>query len=273
MKLEGQSSFETIPPSLVIDAAGKQVSWPHPVQGSQSQPLYFDAAHASTKMQQEGGKVEIRALFDGPYKPAGPGGPGSGTGYSTPVTAKVDRFLGNVRDASVAIGPGTLDLLTGNLGVTRTDVSIPGSSSALEFSRHHNSRDANAAGVLGPGWAPNMQVEAAGGAAWRSFRDVTITEEFEEEKETYSYGVLTDLEGNEYNFEKNGGDYVTPPEAAGWELSSEGANRRVLADADGNRTIFESNGGNEYLPISVSSWAAARTRPGCSTTWSGSAAD
>jgi RHS repeat-associated protein len=247
MKLEGQQEFQTIPTSFVKDAQGKEVAWPVGVEGKQSVPVYFDAVHASAAMQLAGGKIEIRALLDGPINAGG---------YNEPVTATVDRALGGPRDATVAVGPGQLDLMTGNLSITQTDVAIPGFGSALEFSRTLSSRDAGKTGdtgVLGQGWKPSAPVEAAGGSTWRGIREVNLTEEIEGESYSFSYVLLIDSEGNEIAVEKDeSGNFMMPPEATGWTLNNGGTNKLVLADPSGSSTTFERYApGAEYLPVSV----------------------
>jgi RHS repeat-associated protein len=247
---EDQSgTFQTIPAALVQKANGESVSWPIAFSGKQeTEPLFFDAAHASTGLRSNGGKVQIRALFDGPI---------GVEGYSAPNEATVDRSLGGPKDAAVAIGPGRVNLLTGNLTISRTDVSIPSFGSSLEFSRTLNSRDAELdpdepnTAVLGQGWKPGLPVEAAGGSSWHSIRLVTETEEIEGETYSFEYALLTHNDGGQIAFEKSAG-YVTPPELTGWSLSSvEG--KLVLSDPDGNKTTFgNSGGGAEYLPEAVS---------------------
>lgn len=241
--------FETIPTSLVRDENGDEVKeWPLPVtEGSHQSPvLYFDAAHASYGLQSQGGPVQVRALFDGPI---------GVEGYSAPVEAKVDRTFGGPKDATAEVGPGTLDLLTGNLTISRQDVSIPGFASSLAFSRTYNTRQPGSTGattVLGQGWKPGAPVEAAGGSDWRNVKIVHFTEEIEEETYSFDYAMLTSSEGFEIPFEIQGTEYVTPPELTGVSLTPAGENRLALVDPDGNRTVFETSpGANEYLPISI----------------------
>jgi RHS repeat-associated protein len=232
--------FQAIPSELVQNAAGQPVTWPLAVGGSESsQPVFFDAAHAASALRNHGGKVQVRALFEGPIGVAG---------YSTPVDATVNRFIGGTRDGTAVVGPGSVNLLTGNLTVSRTDVSMPGFGS-LQFSRTHNSRDAGSAGatgVLGQGWKPGVPVEEAGMAEWRKIYDANADGEG-------PYAVLTDLEGDEYAFELVGGSYVSPPEATGWALSRQDATHLALTDPSGNRTVFEQgSSGFDYLPVSIS---------------------
>jgi RHS repeat-associated protein len=247
-KLEGWKDFETIPPSLVRNKQGQQVSWPLAAQGNESEPVYFDAASypALENDQHDLAKLEVRALFDGPPATAG---------YSAPVSVAFDRYIGGTRDATSQVGPGTLNLLTGNMTISRTDVSIPGFGSALEFSRTFNSRDTGGVGfkgVLGPGWEPSAPVEAAGGSGWQRVKEVIATPE-EKEEGMVDYALLVDLEGYEYPFEKAGEAYVSPPGAESLALTRQDASHLVLSDPGGNRTTFEKGEGDpDYLPASVS---------------------
>jgi RHS repeat-associated protein len=243
---EGKAGrFETIPTSLVKNGEGKEVKWPIALSEGETktQPLYFDAAHATSTLRAKGGAIQVRALYDG-----------LGAGYSVPVNATVNRFVGSPQDETATVGPGEVDLITGNLEVSRTDVSITGwGASALSFSRTHNSRDAASGpeSVLGPGWKPGLPVEKEGGAQWRSLREFVPTEEQEEEEGIEPYVHLTDLKGVEYTFEKEGEAWVTPPELTGSALTKE-SGVFVFTDSAGNRTYFGSTNGNgEYLPSKI----------------------
>jgi RHS repeat-associated protein len=253
-----------IPAGDVIDENNQPAQWPVATGGAhQSPPLYWD-----TLKTQEGMpgvplviKGEIRAILVG--------APGS-DGYTEAVNVELNRNIGGTKDATAEVGPGSVDLITGNYTISRTDVSIPGFGSALEFTRTHSSRDAEAggkAGVLGPGWKPGVAVEAAGGADWRSVRIETATEEVITEVENEAgeieeevtlvpigkYALLTDLEGYEYAFEEDAqGNFVLPSEMTGWSLYRLSPTRIALTDPDGNRTVFENSaGGSEYLPVSI----------------------
>ena len=242
---EGKTGrFEPIPTNLVKNAEGKEVKWPIALgEGeTKTEALYFDAAHATPTLRAKGGPIQVRAVYDG-----------LGAGYSVPVNATVNRFVGGPQDETAPIGPGSVDLITGNLAVTRTDVSIPAwGGSTLSFSRTHNSRDASSGplSVLGPGWKPGIPVEKEGGAQWRSAREVVPSAEQEEEGiETYIH--LTDLKGIEYTFEKEGETWVTPPELTGSALTKE-SGVFVFTDSKGNRTYFGgANSNGESLPTKV----------------------
>lgn len=251
--------FQDIPVSLITTADGKALSsWNEagiePKGAQESGVYFFDAAHASANLASKGGALEVRALLV--PEEAGIGG------YTPSVHATVDRNMGSGKDSTAPIGPGSVDLLTGNFSVTRTDVSIPGFNSTLEFSRTINSRGPNPnwkehpsgdpskkvlqAGVFGGNWEPTVPVEAAGGSEWQKLVDYSAAGEG-------PYVALTTPEGFETSFGLAGGSYAAPPELAGWQLTKVEGNF-VLADLDGNRTTFAPVAGSttEFVPVSIS---------------------
>jgi RHS repeat-associated protein len=261
-----EGPFKTIPASLVRDKNNQPIGkWPQnvSVEASASEPLYFDVAKASEALEKHGGTVQVRALFDGDLS----------NGYSAPVEAIVNRFTGAASDATAEVGPGSVDLMTGNLAVTRTDVSVPGFNSTMTFTRSLNSRgilpgpgqpgfgeEAKALAeqnksVLGLGWKPGTTVEAEGESEWRNIRKESFPEEFEEgETETFSYATVTSVEGVEIPFEElpvGSGTYVTPPELTGWSLTA-GSGNLVLTDPSGTVTTFSPGTvADEYIPSLV----------------------
>ncbi|HUC00781.1 MAG TPA: LamG-like jellyroll fold domain-containing protein [Solirubrobacterales bacterium] len=260
-----EGPFKTIPAALVRDKNNQTVTWPQNAgTGTSSEPLYFDAAMASPALEEHGGTVQIRAIFDGAPVTRG---------YSAPVEAIVNRFTGSAADATAEVGPGSVDLLTGNLTVTRSDVSVPGFNSTMSFTRAHNSRGVlpgpgqpgfgeeskaiaeENKGVLGLGWKPGIAVEAEGGSEWRNIRKESFIEEVGGVQATFAYAILTSVEGIEVPFEElpiGSGTYIAPPALTGWSLNSSGTNL-ALADPNGISTKFERvSASNEYVPSSVS---------------------
>jgi RHS repeat-associated protein len=243
----GAKGWTNIPESQVIDNKGQSVKWPlGPFKTSDraSEPLYWNAS--SLTGTGSTAKVQIRAVFRDF---------GGQSTYTRPVEAEVDRNAGGPKDGTSKIGPGSVNLLTGNFTISHTDFSIPGFGAALEFSRSFSSREAGveATGVLGPGWKPAAPLEAAGGSSWSKLTLHEETEEFEGGSETYKWATLTHSEGGEIAFEEVGGNYLTPPEMNGYVLSRNPSTGNIeFTDPGGNRTVFSNNGsGNEYLPISV----------------------
>ncbi|HSS42332.1 MAG TPA: RHS repeat-associated core domain-containing protein [Solirubrobacterales bacterium] len=240
-----KGQFTDIPPALLRNAKGEAVEELAVSESCcKSEPLFFDAAHINSELQSKGGTIQIRALFEG----------GTGAGISTSVEAKVDRYLGGPKDEMTQAGPGTLDLLTGNLNLSANDVSIGGFNS-LSFSRSYNTRVPGTTGektILGQGWSSGA--ELAGGSDWFNLFLTNTTETIEGETETSEYATVRSIKGTTIAFEKIEGKYLPPDELPDYALVlSEG--KFILTDADGNRTTFgNENSGNssEYWPLSVS---------------------
>jgi RHS repeat-associated protein len=240
--------WKDIASSQVIDQNNQNVTWPYSVpkvEERESRPLYWDASTVTEGLAAK--KLQIRAVLSGD--------PGAG-GYTKAVSAEIQKHTGGPKDAVTGVGPGSLDLMTGNFTISRTDLSIAAFNSALEFSRSFSSREAGveAAGVLGPGWKPASPVEEAGGSAWSKLVLKEETEVEEEGTTTFRWAELTAAEGSGIlAFEEEGGKFVSPPEMSGYVLYRNPSTGNVeLTDPEGNRTVFSNNGsGNEYLPISV----------------------
>jgi RHS repeat-associated protein len=239
--------WKDIPESQVIDQSNQAVTWPYSVPklaDRESRPLYWNASSITEGLAAK--KVQIRAVLVGD--------PGA-DGYSKPVSAEINKHLGGPKDASAPVGPGTVDLMTGNFTISRTDVSIPAFNSTIEFSRSFSSREAaaEANGVFGPGWKPASPLEEAGGSSWSKLVLKEETEDFEEEGSfTYKWAELVHSEGGVLAFEENGGQFVTPDEMSGYVLHRLNESEIAFTDPEGNRTVFSNGGsGNEYLPKSI----------------------
>jgi RHS repeat-associated protein len=235
-----------IPASDVIDQNNETVTWPYSIpkfSDRESRPLYWDASAVTAGLAAK--KLDIRAVLSGD--------PGAG-GYTKAVSAEVQRHTGGPKDAATAVGPGSVDLMTGNFTISRTDFSIPAFNAALEFSRSFSSREAGveANGVLGPGWKPASPVEEAGGSSWSKLVLREETEVEEEGSTTFKWAELTHSEGGTLSFEQEGENFKTPDEMSGYVLARLTPTEIAFTDPEGNRTVFSNNGsGNEYLPISV----------------------
>ena len=277
-QFQGPEGWETIPAKDVTTTAGASVSWPISVEekGIISEPLYWNATGSLPAIGAELGQLHfrVRAILVAP---------GGLAGYTEPAQVTLNMGSGGPKDATAQVGPGTLDLITGNLSVGRTDVSIPGFGSGLEFTRSFNSQEQNAeeGGLLGPGWVPGFSMEEEGGSAWKGLAEETYVETWEEEEckalcteaeeeaaeeestwisvlkeQRYEYALLSTVGGEQVSFEKQGGSYITPPELTGWSLvSEEGGARVVLSEPGGVQTTFEkpeAGSGNYYVPKVIS---------------------
>jgi RHS repeat-associated protein len=236
--------FTDIPPALLRNAKGEAVEELAVSESCcVSERLYFDAAHITSEIQSKGGTIQVRALFQG----------GTGAGFSEPVETEVDRYLGGPQDEIAEVGPGTLDLLTGNLTLSANDVSIGGYRPLL-FSRSYNTRDPGTLGeksLLGQGWESAAELDGSGD--WLNIVLTTRTETIEGQSYTFEYATLNRPEGTSVSFQKEGEEYLPPDELPEHKLVfSEG--KFVLTDPGGTKTTFSNeNSGNgaEYLPISV----------------------
>jgi RHS repeat-associated protein len=293
MELPGSEVFEDVPAACVRGAEGKTVSWPMTVSinPGHSEPLFlgvwgcapFEKAGYPRK------PVKFRAIFDGGPKAAG---------ASEPVATEFIHGREGARvptDATEAVGPGSVDLLTGSYAISRTDVSIPvpGSEATLEFSRTYNSAfwGSGVSEIMGWFWQPSTPAEQEyPGEGWQRLEERVIAatpavyerECWNEEGEPTRCGAgcppesceewlaeeaqpeerwmeLFDSEGNGIPFEIVGGAYVAPEYAKELVLTRESGERIVLVDPNGTHTTFIKNGGAEYVAKEVSFQATAKS--------------
>ena len=150
-------------------------------------------------------------------------------------------------DAVEQIGPVAVDLLTGKISMSRTDVSIPvpGTEANLEFTRVYNSGEYGPSFQLGPQWQPSLPVEREyEGEAWTKlteqvipFRDAVFDEEcWDEEGEEVECGSKNEPCDEAHFCEK-------------WEVEEEQPEERwmELVDSTGAGVNFEivGEGGNQ----------------------------
>lgn len=276
LKLAGWEAFKTIPSKYLLDGQGEEAEMPIPIEEEpgHSAPVFFDVVAyggskgISSKELEEG--IKFRAAYDGGKNRAG---------ASKPINVEFSRYW-SAADATEAIGPAALDLLSGQYTISRTDVSIPvpGFESNLEFTRVYDSayatREKTNVKVLSPMWQPSAPVEAEyEEEAWQKilvqhrdevpavYEEECWLEEGEEECEKWlveeaipaaDWVELLDNEGAGIAFDKEGETYVAPSYAQEYTLTkSEGI--FVLADPNGTRTEFSQNGEtNEYQPSAIS---------------------
>lgn len=246
-----EEPWHNVPEGQVIDQEGNGVaSWPYKgVESRKSKPLYWDAS--SLTEGKISAKLQVRAVVTHV---------GANANYTQPVEVEVNKDSGSPKDAVTGVGPGDVDLITGNFTVARIDVAIPGVTAGLNFSRSIQSRESlqspfeTNSGVLGPGWKPSSPVEEAN-SGWRSVTIEAGTETVEEEEVNFRRAELVNMAGEPFPFEEGPeGKFSTPDELAGYVLYRLSASEIALTDTSGNRTIFKNteSSPNEYLPVSVS---------------------
>jgi RHS repeat-associated protein len=178
-----------IPPAQVTNqTTGLPVSaWPV----SSTTGTYFNASpvlvwDAATAAGNVDGALQVRAgFYNGTYSYL------TDTPSIPNLTLDQNAFGNNY--ATAPVGAGRVNLLTGNLLLSSTDVAVPGNS----VSRSFQSRNPSTTGsVFGPGWTSSIQT---GGAPYRQLVDNSSTV------------LLTSNDGSIMSFRKQpSGTYLTP---------------------------------------------------------------
>ncbi|WP_329491915.1 DNRLRE domain-containing protein [Kitasatospora sp. NBC_01246] len=137
-------AWTTIPAGDVTSGGAALAAWPVALGAGRSPALTWNATSTVTP----DGTVQLRADFTGP---------GAAAVSSEPVKVVVDRKADGA--ATENVGPGALNLLTGDLRVPATDVSLFG----MTIGRTHSSRDPKAAAaqegqaaIFGPNWVSGV---------------------------------------------------------------------------------------------------------------------
>ncbi|MEV6212374.1 DNRLRE domain-containing protein [Kitasatospora sp. NPDC051914] len=141
-------AWTTIPAGDVTNG-GNAVTWPIDLSSGKSPALTWNA----TSTVNPDGTVQVRADFTGPN---------SAAVSSEPIKVVVDRKADGA--ATQNVGPGSLNLLTGDLTVSATDVNLFG----MSVGRTASSRDPKAAAnqdgqapVFGPNWTSGISSDVA----------------------------------------------------------------------------------------------------------------
>lgn len=153
-----------------------------------------------------------------------------------PVVVSYDRTGLAVSHATDGFGPGTVDLVTGNLTVSDTDADLDSFGAGLSLSRTFNSTDANrAAGPFGLGWTASISSDDAD---WTSLTDTGATV------------TVRDADQVGWLFTRNStGGYRPAGESAAAQLSltvgatgTNGPGELVLSDPTGVKISFAPTG-------------------------------
>jgi RHS repeat-associated protein len=153
------NSWADVPLTTVRKTDGAAVSaWPLALDDHKSPLLAWDlvgsatqAGMISSSLLTDDSAIQVRAVFSG----------GSG-GVSQEVSTTLDRDGVSARDATAPIGPGEVDLVTGNFTMAQTDVSIDAFNSDLTIQRVFNSRGGNGGGIpLGEHWSLSVPMATA----------------------------------------------------------------------------------------------------------------
>ena len=185
------------------------------------------------------GDVQVRGVFEG--------GPGSST---QDLWVTLDRKGPSARNAMAPIGPGSVDLLTGNFELQSTDVSIAAYKTDLSVTRTYSSREKGWS-VLGPGWTLGVPMEQTS-AQYDSLVNLA-----EDAPEPLPYVIVVGSFGEEIVFSEGGAGHVAEEGYETLQLrrvmsSTEPGkvSRFELKDTQSNEVVTVTGSGT-YRPSSV----------------------
>lgn len=212
-------TWTTVPTQVLQYENGSPVTWPVKMNAGRHDTLVWNVPHTATAFGD--GQVWIRGVF---------------AGGSAGVTDQRQFMLNRAaspdgHEATTDVGPGVVNLLTGNYTVTETDVSEASWSTSMTVSRTFNSRAPDArdvtghTNVFGPGWTasfPNL------GAAsdWTS---LTVDGDV---------GMLTAADGDEVYFFRVGTKFEPEEGYEDLQLRADGT-AYVLTDLAATQVRFE----------------------------------
>jgi len=229
-------SWVSVPVGDVTTAAGAAISaWPVATSGSGAYPnLVWNVAqtvnNAEAGTDALNGPVQVRASLSG-----------TSTGTSTAVSFTLDR--NKAQAATAEIGPGSVNLLTGNYSLSASDASTIG---GLGVSREFNSRlTGDVDPLFGPGWTSGIEVAETG-----TYTELTVT------------GSLVQIglaSGTTVGFTKKattgtGATFTPEVGAEGYTLTyTTTGDTYLLTDPRGNEVTFSNQATGVYAPTALKS--------------------
>ncbi|MCX4908297.1 RHS repeat-associated core domain-containing protein [Streptomyces sp. NBC_00878] len=205
-----QDSWKTVPAGdVTVASSGAAVTWPVAVTAGKATALTWKATDTLT----EDGPIEVRAKFSN----------GTASGYSQTVAVTVDRIAGDAPEEE--IGPGAVNLLTGDYTLSAGDVSVFG----LSVSRSASSRRPGAGDqqegqvpIFGPEWVSGVTADKSG-STWKYLEQTSGT----------SVAVV-DADGIATGF--------TATAAGGWTSETGSGSLTLTGSLTGSFTLAETNG-------------------------------
>lgn len=193
--------------AVVLEATRTAVSWPYSLGSSSLSPSYVIDLDPLRR------RISISCGFDAGPLPDGPVRlravmEGSGPEFaraSEDVTIQYDQGGRDANDDAAQLGPGAVDLVTGNFSMSATDVSIDSYKSDLTVSRTYNSRYGDAEGVLGGGW--ELGLPSTSGAEYASVTDYADVDRPEELRDPSVDVEMTDGERLTFEMTETAGVY------------------------------------------------------------------
>lgn len=205
-----------IPAADVLSGGTALTSWPVALTAGKNTPLVWNA----TDTVDPDGSIQIKADFTGP---------GSASGSTEPLAAVVDR---NAEGASAErLGPGLVNLLTGDYTVSTTDVS----AFALSVSRTASSRTPDK-GAKAEGQAPIFGKEWVSGTV----AQLTDSAQTHIRRVSDTAVVMVSADGDTVHFTANAARTGWIPEPGSEELTLTGSvtGNFTLSDTEGIEIVF-----------------------------------
>jgi RHS repeat-associated protein len=147
-------SWTQIGPNWMTEAGGlPAAAGPYPLDqpDRHTKKFIWDAKSAFAAAVPAVDQFQVRAVFSGP----------GGSFKSQVANLRFDPKGLSADNAQEKIGPGSVDLLTGNFAYTATDASLANFGAPITVTRTFNSMDpdANPNGPFGPGWVTSAPVD------------------------------------------------------------------------------------------------------------------
>lgn len=220
-----------IPLEALTDEQGATVAAAErPLTDSTSAPLSWDLL-STPALDGQDVPVEVRGLFSG-----------GSAGLTQTVKFTLDQSGLDAKTARAPIGPGDVNLLTGNFSVGATDVAIPSALTTLTVSRTYNSRAAqsDATGPFGPGWTASLPIDE-------------VAAQFARLEVSGSLVKLILADGSEVAFSPTSGGLTPELGFEGLKLAAGSGDSYVLTDLGGVATTFvpDATNASRYLPAGV----------------------
>ncbi len=239
-------TWVAIPTSDVTDTdTSGSVTWPISLTSGVTDHIKWNATSTLGGVD---GPVQIRG-----YMPSG------GGGATNTIKAIYDQnALGSSQagsDTTEQVGPGDVDLVTGDYTISASDANVGGLSVDREFDSLLP--NATPSGVFGPGWSSTLNlgtyVKLHSGTDYGQGNFITITQG----------------DGSEIDFMADGSDYDNAPGSEGYTLTTSGTGSSTtwtLTDLDGTVTTFAlpsggSVGSSDYYPTSTTTPNTAISNP------------
>jgi RHS repeat-associated protein len=230
-------TWANIPLEALSDNEGQPLSSiEQPLSGMVSPLINWEVAKSfSPPLTGSENQLQVRAMFSAPGL--------LGSSKAVPVTLDPRGLATD--DARGGVGPGEVNLATGNFSVGASDAEVGSWTTGISISRAFNSRDPGLTGPLGPGWTLGIPVEGA--SDYSSLQEKT-------DAYGYEFVELKTTGGDSIFFYVEAGKYVAETGYETMSLSKPGAAEFKLKDDAGSSVTFKKEAGttgNLYVPTEV----------------------